>query len=537
MIIKKIAFGDGSEAFVESKLKSGLNIIYSDENNKGKTIVMQSALFAIGNEPIFPASFPYSEYYYYVLIELDDKRELEACRKGNSFVIKIQNDISILDGVSELKRFLNRNGLKFPVIIKDDMKKMVDPMLLYQLFFVGQDGKDSATIFHSGYYKRDDFWNMIYSFQNIECDTEEQESEDIIKTRISLLEEEKRAIKAKNKILKGKKGTVLDLVSQERYKEAFEEKVKKITNIQNRIVETSKNRNRAISRRLVNERTLKEIRSLNRTDVSGSLYCSECGSDHISYKSGDRSYSFDITDVEMRKNIIESIQDKISAYKEEEDNCNNQIGEYQRQLQELLKEEDLNLETVLMYKDEIVDFSGDDERLTEIEREIKSLKTALATTKRKSTDSIEKRQDIRRQLIEQMNSFYKQVDPNGSIVFDDLFSKRRNAYSGCEETEFYLAKLYSIALVLDHTYPIMMDFFRDGELSTEKEETVIELFSSLKNQVVFTATLKKEELGKYKNKKGINGIDYSVNIDSHILSKEYASQFKELLKHMLVELK
>ena len=61
MIIKKIAFGDAEEAFIEERLTSGFNIIFSDDNNKGKTIVMQSALYAIGNEPIFPSSFEYKD--------------------------------------------------------------------------------------------------------------------------------------------------------------------------------------------------------------------------------------------------------------------------------------------------------------------------------------------------------------------------------------------------------------------------------------------------------------------------------------------
>lgn len=35
------------------------------------------------------------------------------------------------------------------------------------------------------------------------------------------------------------------------------------------------------------------------------------------------------------------------------------------------------------------------------------------------------------------------------FVFDDLFSKRESVYSGSEETEFYLSKLYAIAKHLD----------------------------------------------------------------------------------------
>ena len=40
MIIKKIAVGNSEEAFVEDNFTSGLNIISSDDNNKGKTITM-----------------------------------------------------------------------------------------------------------------------------------------------------------------------------------------------------------------------------------------------------------------------------------------------------------------------------------------------------------------------------------------------------------------------------------------------------------------------------------------------------------------
>ena len=39
MIIKKIAVGNKTEGFIESSLIDGCNIISSDDNNKGKTIV------------------------------------------------------------------------------------------------------------------------------------------------------------------------------------------------------------------------------------------------------------------------------------------------------------------------------------------------------------------------------------------------------------------------------------------------------------------------------------------------------------------
>lgn len=38
MIIKKIAIGNSTEAFVEDGFTDGLNIISSDDNNKGKQL-------------------------------------------------------------------------------------------------------------------------------------------------------------------------------------------------------------------------------------------------------------------------------------------------------------------------------------------------------------------------------------------------------------------------------------------------------------------------------------------------------------------
>lgn len=66
MIIKKIAVGNSKEAFVEDSFTAGLNIISSDDNNKGKTIAMQTMMYAIGNEPTFPTTFDYKNYYYYI---------------------------------------------------------------------------------------------------------------------------------------------------------------------------------------------------------------------------------------------------------------------------------------------------------------------------------------------------------------------------------------------------------------------------------------------------------------------------------------
>ena len=70
MIIKQICIGNQFEGFIESSFSADFNIISSDDNNKGKTIVIQGVLYAMGNEPpAFPSSFDYKQYIYILQFE------------------------------------------------------------------------------------------------------------------------------------------------------------------------------------------------------------------------------------------------------------------------------------------------------------------------------------------------------------------------------------------------------------------------------------------------------------------------------------
>ena len=64
MIIKRIAIGNKLESFIENRIDDGVNVIFSDDNNKGKTIVIQGMMYALGNEPAFPMGFLPNNYYF-----------------------------------------------------------------------------------------------------------------------------------------------------------------------------------------------------------------------------------------------------------------------------------------------------------------------------------------------------------------------------------------------------------------------------------------------------------------------------------------
>lgn len=69
MKILKTGCGNVEEAFIEDRFTAGVNIIFSNDNNKGKTIVFQGMMYALGNDPIFPSGFDYKSYYFYTSIE------------------------------------------------------------------------------------------------------------------------------------------------------------------------------------------------------------------------------------------------------------------------------------------------------------------------------------------------------------------------------------------------------------------------------------------------------------------------------------
>lgn len=148
----------------------------------------------------------------------------------------------------------------------------------------------------------------------------------------------------------------------------------------------------------------------------------------------------------------------------------------------------------------------------------------------------QKQDELVNAILEEMKTAYEQIDPTGNLTFDDLFTKRDEVYSGSESTIFLLSKLYAFCAVLQHNYPIVVDSFRAEELSSAKEKIVIDLYKNFTNQIIFTATLKNEELGKYDDVEDINHIDYKDHISSKMLSEDYVNEFIEILNNLSIKL-
>ena len=190
MIIKGIFIGNSEEAYINEEFQEGLNVISSDDNNKGKTIVIQAIMFCLGNIPAFPTTFDY-ENYYYILYLQQDNEIIKICRKNKNFIIRKGEEYAVFDNTSEFKRYWNKNILELPVIKKDNVFRIVDPELFVQLFFVGQDKKVTYDIVNRSWYKKEDFYKLLYSIGGISENATTIEDVEKVKKKIKELKNER----------------------------------------------------------------------------------------------------------------------------------------------------------------------------------------------------------------------------------------------------------------------------------------------------------------------------------------------------------
>ena len=64
----------------------------------------------------------------------------------------------------------------------------------------------------------------------------------------------------------------------------------------------------------------------------------------------------------------------------------------------------------------------------------------------------------------------------------------------------------------------------------------LDWYYNLKNQLIFTTTLKKQEKGKYDDDKRITLIDYTNHMPSKVLQKEWVKDISELAKKFFIEI-
>ncbi|MGR5278705.1 hypothetical protein ACPV5J_18640 [Vibrio rotiferianus] len=526
MIFKSFGVGNQTESFVEDRLSDRVNVIYSDDNNRGKTLVMQGLLYSIGNNSIFPDGFNEKEYTFYSLVKIGAV-DYQFVRKGSTFVVKSEGLLKIFDTDSELRAFIASLVGTIPKVQKKGMDVTVDLTTFYEMFFIGQDKRNPSSLIGNGYFKKDDFKSMLCQLGGIKRPN--FDSEDEIETKQIIKE-----LKAKHKSLVKKlsllsKTPSLALLTS---KTADHDDARAVRNkarlLTEEINEKRKQRNRETIRVEKLTTLQNELSSLNRSISLGEIVCSDCGSEKIVFK--NKNIEFDVSNKEVRAEIIKSISDNISDKNEAILSISYEINTLQDRLRELEKNTPPDLFQLAMFSDDIRTEEQYDSDAHKTLLEIRELENRQTNAKKGFNDTKAQCIAFVDKVVRSMNDYRDAIDPNARLHFSDLFSKPNNVFSGSDEQEYYYCRTMAINKVLGHEFPIIVDAFRDGELSSNKEEKMLEEFIGLGKQVILTSTLKKEEYnnGKYSDRR-ITNIDYSKHPNGKLLSSDYNKKFRSCI--------
>lgn len=527
MIIKQIGFGNKSEAFIENRFKEKTNIIFSNDNNRGKTLLMQSIMYSIGYESIFPSGFNPKDYYFYSKIEFN-KKEIEFLRRGNSIIVINNQKLVVFNSISEFKYYFDKEINKLPKIDKDGELKLADLSLFYELFFLGQDKRNTSNIIVKGLNNKVDFLNMVYSLMGVSVTTENKYDIESLKKEKSSLESRIKSETRKIPIIKSNP-EIASFISSAANNIDFQNTSNQLNELHQNIAELKKKRNREENRKIKLEALISELNSLNRSLSEGKVKCSDCGSDKIIFSNED--FEFEISNSFVRQNIIKSIKENISLKSDIITEFNNEILKEQDQLNNLLETTTPETKNYILFKDEIVDSKEIDKIVLGLQNELRKIDLKLKNNEINIVSNKESQKQIITDILNEMKRYYLKIDPQGLLRFEDVFTKSGETYSGSEGQEYYFCKLLALNNITKHDFPILIDSFREGELSTTKEVLMIDEFKKLNKQVILTSTLKKEEYDadKYFKIKDINVVDYSDLQDSKILQRSYVNDLTALI--------
>lgn len=526
IMVKSVYIGNDTESYIQHGFRNGLNIVSSTENHVGKTIVLQSIMYALGADPKFPSSFRFRDYLFVLDIDVDG-REVSILRNKNYFVVREGKLITPLETKSQFDEFWSNNVFMLPRIIKNKNGSVIWAGLsLYtQMSFIPQTGRNTANITNRGYFDKNDFIEMLYSIKEMSARALDTRAEQELKRRKAELKTRKAELEKQAAALR-KVGSSLYASSSTADREETAKFLAKLDDLKNQISDCQKRRNHAYTRMKKNQQVLEELRSLDREIKVGSIVCMNCGSEAIGYKIPGSSFAFDLTTTEMRQQIMSSVNERVERYSAEAEQLNREIRGLQRKFDLIANERKITLEDIFSARDGLENLSELDAELSTVCDEIDSIEKSLKEAKQVDKNLSKSRAEFKERLVDSMNRVRHAInDDEYAEEYCDLFTTSANPYIGSEETEFLLARVYALAKHIQHKLPVIVDSFRAEELSTSREERALPLFEELPNQVIFSATLKGQESEKYKNRIGVNNIDYAGYTAGKLLSESDNEEF------------
>lgn len=535
MLIKSFCVGNHKKSFYIDLFKEGINIIHSDDNDKGKTIVSQGIMYSLGNTPCFPSGFDdFKDYYFITEIENNSESFLICRRKDFIFVKKNDEMFYSFDSVNEFKRFFSKNIMTLPLIKSSDFDTLVGLELFFEMFFMPQDNRTTSNIFNKGRYNKEDYIDMLYSLKGAVDDTTSEEIE-LIRKQIKEMKQRRQVVFKSLKFLKSKNFEVR-YASYALSKEMIENKMKILEKLQSEFSELINKKNRLINKKLKNEVLLKEINSLKRSCEEGRLVCMRCGYDKIAYETADPNIRFEVTDLDTRNEISKIIKERIRIILEDLTDLEVLITNKRNEINSIMKDENLSLENYLLYKSDVLAAQKYDAEIVELDKTLERLNNQLQKISYASKEKPVTKKQVIDQYVELMNCFYKKINPDDPLIITSPFTKSDINYSGSQGVLYIMARYFAAAKMTDYNFPLIIDDFRDGEISTAKEARILDELKGLKRQVLLTCTLKAEERVKYEDINYVNDISFNHIEKFHLMSEEYNLQFVNQLSRLNIKL-
>lgn len=525
--IKAAYIGNSNEAFIENKFQDGINVIYSLDNDRGKTILMQSIMYTLGAIPTFPESFHYKDYIY--ILDLDvNGRKVSILRDHNSFAVQEEGSIDLFDSVKSYTSFW-REELNLPPIVKDDHAVPIGLELYTQMFFIGQDDISSAKI-KAGQFNKQDFTEMLYTIAGLGKKGLSPSEAEALKHKKNELREYIKTLEKETKALK-LRGTALCQISTTVDTRNMAELFNDLDTIQHEISGLQKSRSRILARLTKDKIVLDELRSLQSEVKTGQLVCLSCGKQTIGYRMAGASAIFDVTSSEMRNQIIHSLQNRIEDNTNKIDTLTDELRTAQKRFSDLLSENrEFNLADVLAYKSEYLDEKELDDKIQASRYELEDITSQLEFSQQITKKLSLRRNDFMNELLSKMSHARCVISGNkNEPYYEKLFSTNANVFSGSDRTIYFVSRCYALTKQIRHGMPLLIDSFRADDLSSEREDRLIDLLEEVDNQIILTTTIKKEEHGisKYEKDSRVHAIDYSSHKLNKLLNSSYNGDFAQ----------
>ena len=534
--VKTVAIGNNEEAFIEDNFKDGINIIYSNDNNKGKSILIQSIMYTIGNVAVFPTkpkAFYYKNYYFYLELEINGE---EYCflRKENTICVLHNEDLIINENIESFTNFFDKNIEKLPYFKrnKNGNLRKASLELFYLCFFLGSDSKSTSVIPSTAIkrFNKKDFESMLCG---IKIDLKSlEDSYKKVEDKKNLLKQINRDIKIidrKRKKIKEYKERDNRYVPNCTQKE-FDEYKKDLEKINNNIDNKEKEKKRIYNKILKKQGVISQIESVRRNLKVGFLFCSDCQSRNIRYSLSKNGIAFDITNEKTRSKVLNNLRNDIEQLELHLKILDEELGLEQINLNNYMqKNSNISLNDYFYFIDYIKESTKYNEEYVEKNKEKDILIEKINNIEKQLNIKEQDIKQIKKDLENKLRDEYFKIDHKIEGNLDGLCTKSNESFSGSQALFFLYARIMAIVKYFNLQWPIIIDSIRDGEVASSKENLLLEQLKSIDNQIILTATLKDSEYNeeKYIKMENINPIDYSDIPENTLLRSKYVEQFKK----------